>query len=59
MALTDKLGALKVNKSACLQAGIDPVEATIETFNLNCDRLCLARKTLGFGKSAPLHSRNN
>ncbi|MEN8220121.1 MAG: hypothetical protein ABFS56_27980, partial [Pseudomonadota bacterium] len=44
----DRLGALKVNKSACLQAGIDPdkVEATIETFNLNCDRLCLARKTV-------------
>jgi len=45
---SDKLGALKVNKNACLQAGIDPnkVEATIETFNLNCDRLCLARKTV-------------
>ncbi|HEW99022.1 MAG TPA: TIGR02646 family protein [Beggiatoa sp.] len=43
-----KEGALKVNENACLQAGIDPkkVEATIDTFNLNCDRLCLARKTV-------------
>jgi uncharacterized protein (TIGR02646 family) len=43
-----KEGALKVNENACLQAGIDPkkVETTIDTFNLNCDRLCLARKTV-------------
>jgi len=43
-----KEGALKVNKNACLQAGIDPkkVETTIDAFNLNCDRLCLARKTV-------------
>jgi uncharacterized protein (TIGR02646 family) len=42
----DKEGALKVNENACLQAGIDPkkVQTTIDAFNLNCDRLCLARK---------------
>lgn len=44
----DKEGALKVNENTCLQAGIDPkkVQTTIEAFNLNCDRLCLARKTV-------------
>ncbi|TGN99749.1 hypothetical protein PN36_34045 [Candidatus Thiomargarita nelsonii] len=43
-----KVGALKVNEKACIQAGIDPkkVAATIDTFNLNCERLCLARKTV-------------
>lgn len=42
------MGALKVNEKACRQAGIDPkkVAATIDAFNLNCDRLCLARKTV-------------
>jgi uncharacterized protein (TIGR02646 family) len=44
----DKEGALKVNENACLQVGINPkkVETTIDAFNLNCDRLCLARKTV-------------
>ncbi|RKZ85652.1 MAG: TIGR02646 family protein [Candidatus Parabeggiatoa sp. nov. 1] len=43
-----KEGALKVNENACLQAGIDPkiVTTTIDAFNLNCERLCLARKTV-------------
>jgi hypothetical protein len=42
----DKEGALKVNETACFQAGIDPkkVQTTIDAFNLNCERLCLARK---------------
>jgi len=43
-----KVGAIKVNEKACRQTGIDPkkVAATIDAFNLNCERLCLARKTV-------------